>query len=221
MFLLLWCKICDPIVEIMRNRHNIMCQIFAVLCVNVLLMMYHVVSWSEQMFEEITILIVIVLIVVLIVISLKILYITMKYFGCSKNISMKNRWVLRKSWFWELTCEFAWCLSSFSHGPRLSDGVRAVPEGSGWLHSAERAGLEREGPPPAALYCCLTLPSVSDWTHHPPGEVPTRRPHWYWPVITNAVGQRESWQPVSVEGIQFHCMCMLKTDVVRWRLWVL
>ncbi len=44
----------------------------------------------------------------------------------------------------------------------LSDGVRAVPEGSGWLHPAERAGLEREGPPPAALYCSLTLPSVPD-----------------------------------------------------------
>lgn len=62
--------------------------------------------------------------------------------------------------------------------PCLSDGVRAFPEGSGRLHPAERAGLEREGPPPAALYCCLTFPTVPVWTHHPPGEVPTHWPDW-------------------------------------------
>lgn len=54
---------------------------------------------------------------------------------------------------------------------RVTDGVRALPEGSGKLHPAEGAGLEREGPPPAAVHHCLTLFAVLERAHHPLGEV--------------------------------------------------
>lgn len=65
------------------------------------------------------------------------------------------------------------CLHLFWRGVCAADGVGAVPEGSGQLHSAEGAGLEREGPPPAAVHRRLALPPVPQRTHHPPGEVPS------------------------------------------------
>lgn len=91
-----------------------------------------------------------------------------------------------------------WILTRFDRSPvnvrvfltrqRLPDGVWAVPEGSGWLHPAERAGMEREGSPPAALHCRFTLPSVPDRTHHPPGEVKhTEQADWFWAAVTKVM----------------------------------
>lgn len=62
-------------------------------------------------------------------------------------------------------------LTVFTVCLHVTDGVRAVPEGSGQLHPAEGAGLEREGPPPAVIHRCLTLPAVLERAHHPFGEV--------------------------------------------------
>lgn len=41
-----------------------------------------------------------------------------------------------------------------------SDGFRTLQEGSGCLHPAEGAGLERARPPPSDLHRGLTLPPV-------------------------------------------------------------
>lgn len=54
----------------------------------------------------------------------------------------------------------------------MSDGVRAVPEGSGQVRPAERAGLEGESPPTASVHCRVALPAVAGGAHRPPGEVP-------------------------------------------------
>lgn len=80
---------------------------------------------------------------------------------------------LNSEWNWDfrsLPALFS-KLTVFSVCLRVTDGVRALPEGSGQLHPAEGAGLEREGPPPAAIHRCLTFPAVLEWTHHPLGEV--------------------------------------------------
>lgn len=84
----------------------------------------------------------------------------------------------------------------------MTDGVRALPEGSGKLHPAEGAGLEREGPPPAAVHGCLTLLAVLERAHHPLGEVLI----WQKKKIAATAPSQMSWserRACHMEGYRF------------------